>query len=82
MLLTNVYKIHLCLCEEENVIPKYREQYQFRRAIAEYWINPDLVHIENPCGKERGFGSISLKSVGSPLSPITNPFASSCAELN
>ena len=37
---------------------------------------------ENRRGKKRGIGSISLKSVGSPLSSITNPFASLCAELN
>jgi len=88
VLLTNAYKLYLRLCEEDDVVPRYKEQYQFRKAIAEYWINPDLVEKEArkapeaPRGKKRDFGSISLKSVGSPLSPITGASPSSCAELN
>ena len=83
VLLTNAYKLYLRLCGEEDVVPQYKEQYQFRKAIAEYWINPDLVENETPRGNKRGFGIISMKSIGSPLSPITNPFISSCAgELN
>ena len=45
-LLTNYYKLYLQMCKEEGVTPRYKEQYQFRKAIAEYWINPELVTSE------------------------------------
>ena len=46
--LTNAYKLYLRLCEDEGVNPEYREHFSFRRAIAEYWINPDLIELESP----------------------------------
>ena len=44
VLLTNSYKLYLCVCKEDGVkVLQYKEQYQFRKAIAEYWINPELI---------------------------------------
>ena len=46
VLLKNSYKLNLQMCEEEGVKPRYKEQYQFRKAISEYWINPEFVTSE------------------------------------
>ena len=46
VLLTNAYKVYLQVCEEEKVNPQYKKQYKFREAIAEYWIDPDLIEKE------------------------------------
>ena len=46
MLLTNAYKVYLNLCKEEGVEPIYKEHYQFRKAVAEYWINPEKIASE------------------------------------
>ena len=52
VLLTNSYKLYLRVCKEEGVkVPQYKEQYQFRKAIAEYWINPELIQKEAYQGK-------------------------------
>ena len=40
VILINSYKFYLQMCKEEVVKPRYKEQYQFRKAISEYWINP------------------------------------------
>ena len=43
VLLTNSYKLYLQMCKEEGGKPQYKYQYQFRKSISEYWINPYLV---------------------------------------
>ena len=46
VLLTNAYKVYLNLCKEEGVEPIYKEHYQFRKAVAKYWINPEKIASE------------------------------------
>ena len=46
VLLTNAYKVYLQVCKEEKVNPQYKQQYKFVKAIAEYWIEPDLIKKE------------------------------------
>ena len=74
VLLTNSYKLYLKMCTEEGVKPLHKEQYQFRKAIAEYWINPELVISEKE-SKKRKFKieipSLSTFSTISLLSPGT-----------
>ena len=40
VLLKNSYKFYLKMCKEEGVKTWYKDKYQFRKAISEYWINP------------------------------------------
>ena len=73
VLLTNAYKLYLRVCEDEGVIPRYKEQFEFRKAIAEYWINPELIEKERLQGaRKRKYDDDSV----SCMSPITNPFMS------
>lgn len=75
MLLTNAYKLYLSVCADEEVVPIYKEQYKFRTAIAEYWINHDLITKELHQGtRKRKFDNESLGSL-SCMSSITNPLS-------
>eukprot|EP00536_Pseudo-nitzschia_multiseries_P015533 jgi/Psemu1/42957/gm1.42957_g len=48
VLLMNAYKLYLSVCKEEGITkPKYDAQYNFRRAIGEYWVDPDLFANEH-----------------------------------
>ena len=51
VILTNDYKLYLQICKEDGVKPRYKEQYQFWKAISEYWINPELVTSEKESKK-------------------------------
>ena len=53
VLLKGSYKLYLQVFKEEGVKPRYKEQYQFRKAIAEYWINPELVTSEKESKKRK-----------------------------
>ena len=53
VLLTDSYKLYLQICKEEGVKPWYKEQYQFRKKISEYWINPELVTSEKESTKRK-----------------------------
>ena len=81
VLLTNAYKLYISVCADEGVVPFYKEQYQFRTAIAEYWINPDVITKELQEGtRKRKFDNESVGSL-SCMSPITNPL-SFCSPSN
>ena len=81
VLLTNAYKLYISVCADEAVVPFYKEQYQFRTAIAEYWINPDVITKELQEGtRKRKFDNESVGSL-SCMSPITNPL-SFCSPSN
>ena len=75
VLLTNAYKVYLQVCDEENVTPQYKQQYDFRKAIAEYWIDPELIEKETFQGAMLNrFESPSASMMSSSMmSPITNP---------
>jgi hypothetical protein len=74
VLLTNAFKVYLTVCKEEGVTPMYKQQYEFRKKIAEYWINPDLVEKET---KSKSIPSLLSPASDATMSPITNPFAGS-----
>ena len=42
LLLTNSYKFYLQMCKEEDMKSRYKEKYQLRNVISEYWMNPEL----------------------------------------
>ena len=51
VLLKIAYKLYLQICKEEGVKARYKEQYQFRKSISEYCINPELVTSEKDSKK-------------------------------
>ena len=84
VLLTNAYKLYISVCADEGVTPIFKEQYKFRTAIAEYWINPDRITKELHKGtRKRKFDNKSVASL-SCMSPITNPlsFSSPCMNID
>ena len=81
-LLTNAYKLYLRICEEEGKPPKeYKEQNEFRSAIAEYYICSNCV---NTAAKESSTTMTSrIQSTfefsspsSSTISTVANPLAS------
>eukprot|EP00536_Pseudo-nitzschia_multiseries_P000427 jgi/Psemu1/970/gm1.970_g len=48
VLVTNAYKLYFSVCKEEGVSkdPCYKAHYNFRRAIGEYWVDPEAVEVE------------------------------------
>ena len=77
MLLTNSYKLYLRVCKEEGIkVPQYKEQYHFRKSIAEYWINPELIQNEAYQGKVEKKYDVDVLSPSSRslMSSITNTF--------
>ena len=83
MLLTNAYKLYISVCMDEGVVPIYKEQYKFRTAIAEYWINPDLITKELHQGtRKRKFDIESAVDSLSCMSPLTNPLSFSSPPMN
>ena len=65
------------MCKEKGInVPQYKEQYQFRKAIVEYWINPDLIQKEAYQGKGEKKYDVDVFSPSSQylMLSITNPF--------
>ena len=83
VLLTNAYKLYLSVCENAGVAPTYKQQYEFRKAIAEYWINPELISSEiSSSGKKRSINELFDSSNDScSVSGVTNPFLSPAPSL-
>ena len=77
--LTNAYKLYRWLCEDEGVTPVYREHFSFRRAIAEYWINPDLIEVES---KKKGTKLNTTGNKDAAISPMIEctSLSNSCGE--
>ena len=58
--------------------PAYKQQYEFRKAIAENWINPELISSKRTSfGKKRSITELVDSSNDScSVSGLTNPFLS------
>ena len=66
VLLTNAYKVRS---------PQYKQQCEFRKTIAEYWIDPELIEKKQFQGAMvNRFESTSASMMSSSMiSPIKNP---------
>ena len=80
VLLTNYYKLYLQMCKEEGVKPWYKETYQFRKEISEYWINPELVTSEKESKKSKFEFEITSTSKLSTIS-LLSPRKSTCTTI-
>ena len=80
VLLTNSYKLYLQMCKEEGVKPRHKEQYQFRKSIAKYWINLELVTSEKESEKRKSGFEIPPPSTMSNIS-LLSPGTSTCTTI-
>ena len=80
VLLTDSYKFYLQICKEEGVKPWYKEQRQLRKAIAEYWINIELVTSEKESKKMKFEFEIPFPSTFSTIS-LLSPVTSTCTTI-
>ena len=60
--------------------PQYKEQYDFRKAIAEYWINPELITSEKESNKRKFEIEIPSPSTLSALS-LLSPGTATCTTI-
>ena len=68
------------MCKEEGAKSWYKEQYQLRKAIAEYWINPELVTSEKESKKRKFEFEITSTSKLSTIS-LLSPGKSTCTTI-
>ena len=61
----------------------YKQQYEFRKAIAEYWIIPEVISSETASsGRKRSITELfDSSSDSSSVSGVTNPFFSLAPSL-
>ena len=71
VLLTNAYKFYLRMCEEEGVVPLYKEHYEFRKAIAEYWLNPE--RVEERVAAQAEADAVEAAKQGAKLQQFDSP---------
>ena len=60
--------------------PQYKDQYQFRKAISEYWINPELVTSEKEKEQRKFEFEIPPPSTLSKIS-LLSPRTSTCTTI-
>ena len=80
VLLKKYYKFYLHMCKEEGMKPRYNEQYQFQKTIAEYWINPESVTSEKESKKRKFDFEIPSPSTFSTIS-LLSPGTSTCTTI-
>ena len=68
------------MCKEEGVKPQYKDQYNFRKAISEYRINPELVTSEKEGKKSKFEFEIASPSMLSTIS-FLSPRTSTCTKI-
>ena len=83
MLLTNLYKLYLSVCDEVDASPAYnKQQDEFRDTIAEFWYNPEKVSSKTAtsCGKKRSITEMFDSSNHSCFLSIVTSSSSSPVE--